>query len=209
MVDKPGELRLSAKTFNGGREKMSDLQTDFYENVAKGFGLERGVKGSKAKHEDVKHFYGELEPKMQAAKVIVQEAIQVESTLKKRASEVQSKEVFQAEVTRRQKAAEEILRKQADDLNARELAIIKRETLLQKAEAFIQSQRQIIVDAFALLPSSVQEKLSSIFKVNKEPEVVKTTNPTAKPENTLKTAKNGLVDVLKSPPNTGGHQKPR
>lgn len=209
MVDKPGELRLSAKTFNGGREKMSDLQTDFYENVAKGFGLERGVKGSKAKHEDVKHFYGELEPKMQAAKVVIEEGIQVESTLKKRASEIQLKEDSLVVTRAKMAAAIAEIKTRDEALNAREAALVKRESLLQKAEAWIQSQKKIIGDAFELLPSSVQEKLSSIFKAKKEPEVVKTTNPTPNPENTPKTPKTGLLDVLKSPVNTGNHQKPR
>lgn len=209
LVDKLGEVRLSAKTFNGGREKMSALQTDFYENVAKGFGLERGVKGSKAKHEDVKHFYGELEQKMKAAEVTIEEGIQVDSTLKKRAVEVQLKEDSQAEVTKRLKAANEILRKQAEDLNTRQAALSQREKILAKAEAWIQSQKKIIADAFPDLPSWLQEKLSSAFKVKKALEVAKATNPTSSTENTPKAAKKGLPDVFKSPVNTGNHQKLR
>ena len=45
--------RLTASDFFDGREKLSDLQTSF----AQLQGLERGIKGSKAKHTAVKEFY--------------------------------------------------------------------------------------------------------------------------------------------------------
>jgi hypothetical protein len=45
--------RLTASDFFDGREKLSDLQTSF----AQFHGLERGIKGSKAKHTTVKEFY--------------------------------------------------------------------------------------------------------------------------------------------------------
>ena len=45
--------RLTASDFFDGREKLSDLQTSF----AQFHGLERGIKGSKAKHTAVKEFY--------------------------------------------------------------------------------------------------------------------------------------------------------
>ena len=45
--------RLTASDFFDGREKLSDLQTSF----AQVQGLERGIKGSKAKHTTVKEFY--------------------------------------------------------------------------------------------------------------------------------------------------------
>lgn len=144
-----------------------------------------------------------------AAEVVIEEAIQTEITLKKRAVEVQLKEDSQA-VTRSKMAAAILEIKARDEaLNLREAALVKRESLLQKAEAWIQSQKKIIADAFPDLPSWLQEKLSSVFKAKKEPEVVKTTNPTPNLENKPKTPKNGLVDVLKSPVNTGNHQKPK
>ena len=52
-------VRLSAKDYFDGREKMQGLQ-DRYSEAMRTFGLTRGVKGSKAHHQKVKRFYSEL-----------------------------------------------------------------------------------------------------------------------------------------------------
>lgn len=57
-IDERG--KLNCKAFLGGREKLSRMQSDFAERVQK-FGLDRGIKGSKAQHQRVKRFYGHLE----------------------------------------------------------------------------------------------------------------------------------------------------
>ena len=54
-IDKAG--KLNCRSFLGGRELMSKLQTDFSENVGVSFGLKRGVEGSIAEHVPVKEFY--------------------------------------------------------------------------------------------------------------------------------------------------------
>lgn len=51
--------KLNARKFFGGREKLSELQTSFYEEVGKAHGLERGIRGSKAKHKTIKTWYAE------------------------------------------------------------------------------------------------------------------------------------------------------
>ena len=43
-----------------GRQKLRDLQDDFYSEVGKKHGFERGQKGSIARHQTVKRFYGEV-----------------------------------------------------------------------------------------------------------------------------------------------------
>jgi Plasmid recombination enzyme. len=48
--------RLSAKEFIGGRDKMRADQTSYAEKV-KALDLERGIEGSKAKHQSVQKFY--------------------------------------------------------------------------------------------------------------------------------------------------------
>lgn len=55
-----GVTRLSAAEFVNGREKLRHLQTDFAQSVGVKHGLERGVEGSKAKHQTVKQFYAKL-----------------------------------------------------------------------------------------------------------------------------------------------------
>jgi len=56
-IDSKG--KLNCRDFLGGRDKLRDLQTSFAQKV-KPQGLERGIEGSKAQHQEVKHFYGEV-----------------------------------------------------------------------------------------------------------------------------------------------------
>lgn len=49
--------KLNCRAFLGGADVLSAMQTDFYEKVAKNHGLERGIKGSKARHTRVRDFY--------------------------------------------------------------------------------------------------------------------------------------------------------
>lgn len=56
-VDENGHL--NARRFTNGRAALSDLQTSYSNSVAD-LGLERGVKGSSARHKDIKKYYAEL-----------------------------------------------------------------------------------------------------------------------------------------------------
>lgn len=56
------EHKLSAKNWLDGFEKLSSMQ-DSYAEAVKIDGLERGIKGSKAKHMDIKRWYAEGLPK--------------------------------------------------------------------------------------------------------------------------------------------------
>lgn len=49
--------KLNCRAFLGGADVLSAMQTDFYNKVAKNHGLERGIKGSKARHTRVRDFY--------------------------------------------------------------------------------------------------------------------------------------------------------
>lgn len=65
-VDEHG--KLNCRALLGGREKMQDMQDSFGEEMAP-LGLVRGVKGSKAHHQEVKRFYAlaeELTPGLAA-----------------------------------------------------------------------------------------------------------------------------------------------
>ena len=50
--------RLNARRWLGGSKALSEMQTDFAATVGARHGLERGIKGSRAKHERVKRHYG-------------------------------------------------------------------------------------------------------------------------------------------------------
>lgn len=57
-IDEKG--KLNARSYFGGREKMTALQDEFYEKVGKEHGLDRGIKGSKAKHQTIKQYYEKI-----------------------------------------------------------------------------------------------------------------------------------------------------
>lgn len=52
--------RLNAKKWLGGPRALSQMQTDFAENVGKAHGLERGIEGSKARHTAVRDWYAQI-----------------------------------------------------------------------------------------------------------------------------------------------------
>lgn len=57
--------KLCAKDFLGGRAKLTQLQSDFHDVVGKSFGLQRGVRGSRASHQDIKKFYSNMQDQPQ------------------------------------------------------------------------------------------------------------------------------------------------
>lgn len=57
-IDEKG--KLNARGFFGGREKMTALQDDFWQKVGKEHDLDRGIKGSKAKHQTIKQYYEKI-----------------------------------------------------------------------------------------------------------------------------------------------------
>lgn len=60
VVPMTKDKRLSCREFLGGAAKLRQLQTDFHQQCGKPFGLERGIEGSKAKHEKIAAYYGAL-----------------------------------------------------------------------------------------------------------------------------------------------------
>lgn len=60
VVPITADKRLSCRDFLGGPQKLKAMQTDFHAKVGARRGLERGVEGSKAKHEAVSAFYSTM-----------------------------------------------------------------------------------------------------------------------------------------------------
>ncbi|MBR2107867.1 MAG: plasmid recombination protein [Treponema sp.] len=73
-IDENG--KLNARKFFGGRDKMSALQDDFYNFVGKEFGLDRGIKGSKAKHQTIKSYYEKQNQKDQELEKLAEDISQ-------------------------------------------------------------------------------------------------------------------------------------
>jgi membrane-associated HD superfamily phosphohydrolase len=56
--------KLNARHFVGGhKERLSEMQTEFAETVGRKHGLERGVKGSKARHQEIGRYYAKVNEK--------------------------------------------------------------------------------------------------------------------------------------------------
>jgi hypothetical protein len=68
-IDEKG--RLNCSFFLDGREKLSELQTDFAEECGKQFGLERGIEGSKARHTTIKEYYSRIQAPVPESKTII------------------------------------------------------------------------------------------------------------------------------------------
>lgn len=60
VVPMTADKRLSCRDYLGGPQKLKAMQTDFHAKVGAMRGLERGVEGSKAKHEEVSAFYSTM-----------------------------------------------------------------------------------------------------------------------------------------------------
>lgn len=52
--------KLNAKKFLGGRDVLKAMQTDFADKVGIPLGLERGIEGSKSKHQTIKKYYANI-----------------------------------------------------------------------------------------------------------------------------------------------------
>lgn len=91
--------KLNARALCGGsKKKMQALQTRFWEEVGKPFGLERGEYNSKANHKTVEEFHSEERAKLEAEK----EAVEAQ----KKALEEREKAVAEKEVEVEKKAAQ-------------------------------------------------------------------------------------------------------
>lgn len=58
-IDNKGNL--NCRFFTGGIKILSEMQSDFHSNIALKFGLDRGTKGSKARHQKIKRHYTKIQ----------------------------------------------------------------------------------------------------------------------------------------------------
>ena len=178
--------RLSAKHYLGGRETLSDLQTAFHSQVSEKFGLMRGEKGSKAKHQALQAWYAKLEPSMQRAITVIDEAAAIEKSQSKREEEIKKQVAKIVE-------AQSFLKTWAGQL---------KEQRAQLAEAL-----DLVIDR---LPTAWVEKLGELFK-SKTPQapvvVVQAPGATAEAQKAPGWPFPGLSDALKPSSTTQSHQK--
>lgn len=96
-------VRLSAAEFLNGRQKLRDLQTDFSKDVGEKHGLERGVEGSKAKHQTIKQFYTQIKSTEKVFNVAKNKASRVDELEKQSAIRQAADEGIKAGIRELQK----------------------------------------------------------------------------------------------------------
>ena len=68
--------KLNCRAFLGGSKMLNEMQTDFAEKVGIKHGLERGIEGSKAKHQSIKKYYAAIQQSERQTIIVRPEAIE-------------------------------------------------------------------------------------------------------------------------------------
>jgi hypothetical protein len=68
--------KLNCRAFLGGVKMLNEMQTDFAEKVGIKHGLERGIEGSKAKHQSIKKHYAAIQKSEEQTVIIKPESIE-------------------------------------------------------------------------------------------------------------------------------------
>lgn len=131
VVPKTKDGRLSCRDFLGGPEKLRAMQSDFHAKVGAPRGLERGVEGSKAKHENVRAFYATMTAADEAPQLTKKDYAAAAVGLKTDAWQ-QAEKIAKANTTR---AAREPRTRKANGSRRRALA---------KAEGLLDERQQVI-----------------------------------------------------------------
>lgn len=159
VIPMTADKRLSCREFLGGPEKLRAMQTDFHAKCGAPRGLERGVEGSKAKHEQVSAFYASmtaadeapaLKPKDYAAAAmgIKTEAWrQAEDVAKSNATraarEPRTKKATRSKAKAVQKQADALERK-AEDLSVKEIKLRSDRDDLEKRSRSLSEREQAV-----------------------------------------------------------------
>ena len=154
VVPRTKDGRLSCRDFLGGPAKLKAMQTHFHEVCGKPHGLERGTEGSKAKHQELKQFYGALvvsgeAPNLQARDYAAA-AVGIK-TVTWRKAEVLAKSNSQAATvapTMKKALASRgrALKKKADQLSERLQVYEHKRILLKQAEEVLESRARTLLE---------------------------------------------------------------
>lgn len=170
--------RLAASHWLDGPKKLEGLQ-DTFAAAMQPLGLERGIRGSTAKHEDVKRWYSQLKPMMASAELRIAEAeariaaaglATVDLEREKAAIEADRAEVAKMQI--QMKRVEEYQQKKLEKVDAKEgrvasaevaireemQKLAKREIALKAAEKANAGERQARIAAEAKVTILTIEK---------------------------------------------------
>ena len=169
VVPIDGNGRLNCRSFLGGSTAMSAMQDDFYRACGAPQGLERGIKGSKAKHTTIRQFYtqarkaGEI-PELSKADLAAA-AIGVHTDAYKAAQEA-ARNVAKAAVLARHEARAVQARKNA--LERQEKALQGRESTVAGAEGRLRGEKAAMSGEVEALKRQVEAERARAEKAAQE-----------------------------------------
>lgn len=177
---KPAEVSLSAKHYFGGsKHTLSELQTEFNKQVSGRYGLERGVVGSKAKHQSIKSWYAALErpiqdviitPESVAPRVLenklfsLNKVVETDETIAKRLTKAMQNAYKPAVEGAKQAASD---RRRADEMEKTAKELEKRLDDTKKALGPVMSLAVLDRAKFVALVKSAAEDVGQILQDRK------------------------------------------
>lgn len=147
--------KLSASHWLDGPKKLRALQDGFAAAMSP-LGLDRGVKGSKAKHEDIKTWYGGLEERAKKAQKVIDQAAQVKADQVARQLVIDAR----ADIVKSNAA---LLLQREKQLEQRALELDRKQGLLEKLAAELQWQKEALLKIFDKLPFEIRATLGRVF----------------------------------------------
>lgn len=123
VMPKDEHGKLNCRAFFGEKDALSKMQTDFAQTVGQQHGLERGLKGSKARHTNIREYYARVNaqntPKTPGIDVPEPKMLEAKGDYGKRVAESVLQQIGPELLTTRAKAAErDTAVKKADEMAA-------------------------------------------------------------------------------------------
>ena len=143
--------KLNAKKWLGGRAKMSQMQSDFA-NQVKSLGLERGIEGSKAKHTKIKEYYAKVN----------QDEVEIQRNVFLPDAEYDEDKYMYAE-----RCVKSVLKDLQSDLALAEQTKIARQNAQKAQKALIDMQNDVLayLNAKRHLNENEREELDQMIKI--------------------------------------------
>lgn len=142
----PDTGNLNARRWTGGKALCSAMQTRFWEHAGRDLGLDRGIKGSQARHTSIAHWYG------------------AHQTLDERENVLKAREKELSQREKELSAAKRSLQADLSDLSERETALEARAA--EMADSYMEQQKDLSRQREALQNSMSRSEKAEI-RVNR------------------------------------------
>jgi len=139
--------RLNAKHFVGGsKHRLSEMQDDFHEKVGSKFGLERGLKGSKAEHIPLRQYYKQFNEFQELTQNASVDELAANVTLdpSELAPRIKSKTFFGKDVYEDVDELNERIEEKAKKINLSSKALLQKAQHAIESESSARHQRKLI-----------------------------------------------------------------